>query len=151
MARGRYDTEYERVRRETEARQRRAAPPAVAIPTEPRRLSPREEERQRVGAIADEVRQNQEQQEADLRERERVARAANDESVRAFNEKMIRAEYAARGLEPPVGGTRVLVSLNILLFAGWTIKEVMGRPELVPPPQDPPHERRQRQDYDQNT
>jgi hypothetical protein len=148
MKRTRYDAEYERVRRETEAKQRREAALAPAAAPAPRRPSPREEERQRVGDIADEVRENLEHQEAELREQQRVSSAANAESARAFNERAIRAEYSARGLRPPVG---TLVSLDTLLFTGWTIAEVMGRAELVPPSKDPPHERRQRQDYDQNT
>jgi hypothetical protein len=146
MKRTRYDSEYERVKRETAAKQRGAAAPAPAAPAEPRRASPRQEECQRVQAIADDIRERHEALEAEIRERERASSTSTVESARAFNERVMRAEYAARGVTPPAGA---LVSLDLLLSIGWTITEVMGRPELIRPAPEP--ERRPRESYDGNT
>jgi hypothetical protein len=146
MKRTSYDSEYDKVRRA--ATPKPAPAPAKPAP-EPRRASPREEERSRVQGISDEIRARLSEQQAEERERQRLADKKNADLARAFNEREIMAEYERRRLEPPVG---TLVSLETLLFTGWRIGEDNGRPVLVPPLKpDATRRRRRREDYEQST
>jgi len=76
-------------------------------------------------------------------EKAREAAQATEVATRrvAHGERMIRAEYEAKGLEPPEGS---LVSLSLLLSMGWRISEESGVPKLVRPVIE---KRRTRADY----
>jgi hypothetical protein len=148
MKRTRYDSEYERVRRDAGL-----GAAQLDLPEEPDangQMAPDRVEaalgdfKQRMGAL--------EAQDA-AAAAERKAKA-DDLTARA-NASVLIHEYAAQGVRPPLtdGHGVPTVSLAMLLQLGWTIQRVgeglgvLLRPE--PKPEPPP--RKRMEDYDQST
>lgn len=77
-------------------------------------------------------------------ERKRRAEIAASLDARSaeFNERMIKREFTALGLDPP----QPLVSLGLLKQMGWTIQEIEGKATLVSPGKQ--HQRRTREDWE---
>lgn len=87
---------------------------------------------------------------------EAAQEAEHREAGKAFsleaNERIRLAEYRRAGVSPPViGGAAVKTTLPLLLSFGWTIEEVFGERQLIPPQPAPEHKRKTRADYDQST
>lgn len=112
----------------------------------------------------------EEQIEKDRRARVAAAREANaaairleaeqaairKEKARLFtletNERHRLAEYRYHGVEPPViDGVPTKSSFHMLTSLGWTIEDMLGQKQMVRPFAPPVHERRTRDQYDQNT
>jgi hypothetical protein len=141
MKRTRYDSEYERIRREAGL-----AKPQYDFPDDdPAKLPQLDTERVKT-AHADfkarmEVRTQYEIEQAAKRKVE-----ADELSARA-NESLRLAEFDLYGVEPPDG---MRVSLPLLISLGWTIEEVEGQKVLVrPQPSKQPRSRRE--DYEAST
>jgi hypothetical protein len=127
VKRTRYDSEYDRVRREAGFDK-----PQYEFPEE-------QEEVESVGRVR--------QMQQDFAERAEAMRAAEAEKSRQmsaeldarraeFSDRVIRREYAALGIVPPTP----LVSLSLLRLMGWSVEQIGDEFVLVKPPAPPRRE-----------
>lgn len=133
MKRDRLASDYERIRRDAGLRSRDFQPPPQA-------------ERNRVEEINDDFRARMEAlNEAQAEAARRRKAEADILTVRANDAARLR-EFAAAGLEPPIGFS---TSLSLLLQIGWKIVEVDGRKVLMRPIANPaaPAPRKTREQY----
>lgn len=126
MKHGRFDSDYERIRRKPPPQSEAEFPEPSLFDREreQRRAAEREDFKRRMEVLAQQERE---------REEERAARA--DANKRASNVRALMAEYERAGVEPPFtnGDGVPTCSLSLLLQIGWSIEQLGDSVTLIQP------------------